>query len=207
MTTEILLHNNPTRHVSILLSHDGQSLSCTVDASRLPDEAWEELWKNGFTSDVNAEQLRLECRPAKDFRDRLDTTLSALRSALVIMGSNKSDRYPEISFLDYAERLVAEESQKDEKSSRTEKYRVSISRFRQFLQNLGKEELLLTNLNTHIIEAFNTFLLSDGLKKSTCAFYNRILQSIYHRGVKENLTADTCPFATVATQVRKPDTA
>lgn len=202
--TGISFIDTPSRHVAIVLERGGHTLSCDVDASGLPDMEWTNLKENGLPPVCDGSSTGVESSLTNHFQDRIATTLSTLGNALDLLVRSEAIGNKDVTFLEFARQLVEEERRETPASSRSEKYRVASARFASFLSSIGKEGLLLSNLNQPVISAFNTELLNEGLKPSTCAFYNRILQSIYRQGVKRGLAVDIKPFSGVATQFTAP---
>ena len=202
----VTLTDTPRRQARISVDHGDNCLTWTFDAVSLSTPAWDELCAHGFTPPIPDAVLRGESGEVRAFRDRIDTVISTLQGAVNRLERNQ-DRGGDspdcdISFLDFADQTVKSEKESGQSPSRVAKYRVAISRLRRHLLSIGKDDILLRNLNTAVIDSFNRALVSDGLKDSTRAFYNRILAAIYNRGVKEGLTIDNAPFANVATQHR-----
>lgn len=205
MPTVVTLTDTPRRQARISVGQGDNCLTWTFDAVSLSTVAWEQLRAHGFGNSITDSIVMHECREARDFRDRVATVVSTLQGAANQLERNISqdvDMAGGITFLDYAYDTVSREKDSGESPSRVAKYRVAISRLRRHLQSIGKDDILLRNLNTSVIDSFNRALMTDGLKDSTRAFYNRILAAIYNRGVRDGLTADNSPFSNVATQHR-----
>lgn len=201
----ITLSDTPRRQARVSVGHGDNCLTWTFEAVSLSTSAWNQLRANGFDPSIPEDVLMTECREVRDFRDRVATVVSTLQGAVNQLERNhdQAAATPEgISFLDYADAAVSCEKESGQSPSRVAKYRIAVSRLRRHLLSIGKDDILLRNLNTAVIDGFNRALASEGLKDSTRAFYNRILAAIYNRGVKEGLTIDNCPFANVATQHR-----
>lgn len=201
----VTLTDTPRRQAHISVDHGDNCLTWTFDAVSLSATAWDELCAHGFNPAIPDTVLREECGEVRAFRDRIATIVSTLQGAVDRLERNQDGgTCPDsnISFLDFADRTVKNEKESGQSPSRVAKYRVAISRLRQYLLAVGKEEIFLRNLNTSVIDDFNRVLLTEGLKDSTRAFYNRILAAIYNRGVRDGLTPDNTPFANVHTQHR-----
>lgn len=201
----VTLTDSPRRQARVSVDHGDNCLTWTFDAVSLSESAWDELRAHGFSPAIPETVLKTECSEVRDFRDRVTTVVSTLQGAVKQLELNREQATSTpvgVSFLDYADSAVTSEKESGESPSRVAKYRVAISRLRRHLLSIGKDDILLRNLNTAVIDSFNHALVSDGLKDSTRAFYNRILAAIYNRGVKEGLTIDNAPFANVATQHR-----
>jgi len=207
MSAEITLSDNPRRQARISVGNGDNKLTWTFDAPGISDAAWQQLIADGINDSLPESVLMTESREARDFRDRIATVISTLKGAMNILERDHMlDGVDEESFLDFADRIIQEEKASGDSPSRVDKYRVAVSRLRQYLIGIGKEGILLRNLNAGIIDGFDNHLSADGLKESTRAFYNRILVAIYNRGVRMGLSADNSPFANVATQHREKPT-
>lgn len=202
----VTLTDSPRRQARIAVDHGGNCLTWTFDAVSLSATAWDELCAHGFHPAIPDTVLRKESGEVRAFRDRIATIISTLQGAVDRLERSQDpggdSPAGNISFLDFADRAVQSEKESGQSPSRVAKYRVAISRLRQYLLSVGKDDILLRNLNTSVIDNFNLSLVADGLKDSTRAFYNRILAAIYNRGVRDGLTPDNTPFANVATQHR-----
>lgn len=206
MVAEISLSNTPRRQAHISVGTGENKLTWTFDAPGISDTAWQELLAHGFAPDIDDMRLSGESREARDFRDRISTVVATLNGAVALLERDHAYEGHEERFLDYAAKIIQQERESGESPSRVDKYRVAISKFRQYLRLVNKEEILFRNLNAEIIEGFDKSLANEGLRESTRAFYNRILVAIYNRGVKQGISADNSPFANVATQYRQVTT-
>lgn len=202
MTAEILLTDSPRRQARIAVGSGDNKLTWTFDAPGISDVVWQELTCHGFSKEMDPAILKGETREARDFRDRVSTVIATLTGAVM---SLERDRMVEGErrFLDYAEKIIRQEKESGQSPSRVDKYKVAVSRFRQYLQATNRDDILFRNLNTEVIEGFDKYLSKEGLQDSTRAFYNRILAAIYNRGVKQGESADNSPFANVSTQHRQ----
>lgn len=201
----VTLSDTPRRQARISVDHGGNSLTWTFEAVSLSPLAWRELLIHGFSPDLSDDILRRESGETRAFRDRIALVVSTLQRAAARLDRDDNgldSPVADVSFLDFADRILADENESGHSPSRVAKYRVAISRLRRHLLAVGKADIHLCNLNTSVIDNFNQSLRADGLKDSTRAFYNRILAAIYNRGVKDGLTPDNAPFANVDTQHR-----
>lgn len=205
MSVNVRLTESPKRQALITLTSEGQELSCSIDAPVIDSVAWRRLQSEGFDESSVTSSYK-EDIVAKEFRDRIATAVATLKNAAGLLDRNRAFVGDNVSFLQFAERVICEENSTRQSISKTEKYRVATSRFNQYLTDIGKKDLLIRNLNSDIIEDFDRKLEKDGLKPSTIAFYNRILGAIYLRGVRQGLSVDNRPFATVTTQYREKTT-
>lgn len=81
-----------------------------------------------------------------------------------------------------------------------ETYKSTLSSFRRFRND---RDILLAHITPAVIEAYEMFLKTSGLKMNTISFYMRILRAAYNRAVKEGLTQDSKPFRNVYTGIGK----
>lgn len=203
MSISVKLIDRPWRKAIITIADNGQKLAYTLYSPSISDEAWSQLMEHGFNEDTDGIGFRDEENPeTREFRDRIASVTALLKGAIGQLEKNNCLAGKGESFVSFTDRIIEEDRISGETASKLEKYRITLSRFRRYLSSIGKEELLVSNLSSDIIEGFNSFLLTKGLKRSTVAFYNRILGAIYNRAIKLGVTADNTPFANVTTQVR-----
>lgn len=206
MVTEITLSETPRRQAKITVGNGDNLLTWTFDAPGISDNAWRQLLAHGFDGNNTGANLQPEDREALDFRDRVASVVATLNSAVESLERNRTFDHPEESFISFSDRMIKEDQEAGITASRTNKYIASVSRFKRYLQSVGKEGILLSNLNADMMTDFDNVMSAEGLQPSTRAFYNRTLLSIYLRGVKAGLTIDNAPFSKVATQYRQPTT-
>lgn len=202
MTAEIKLDETSKRRVSITISAGESVLTWSFDAIDVSNKSWNELNTHGFGNNLSPKSLANECSESRKLRDRIATIITTLKRTVKLLEENRKYYDNNERFIDYANRIINQEIESKHSQSKVAKYKVAISKFQQFLRQAGKEDILLSNINSDVIESFNKELHHDRLKISTIAFYNRILVAIYNRSVKEGKTADNTPFANVATQHR-----
>lgn len=205
MVTEITLSETPRRQAKITVGNGDNLLTWTFDAPGISDNAWRQLLAHGFDAN-NTGAPPPEDREALDFRDRVASVVATLNSAVESLERNRTFDHPGESFISFSDRMIKEDQEAGITASRTNKYIASVSRFKRYLQSVGKEGILLSNLNADMITDFDNVMSAEGLQPSTRAFYNRTLLAIYLRGVKAGLTIDNAPFSKVATQYRQPTT-
>lgn len=205
MVTEITLSETPRRQAKITVGNGDNLLTWTFDAPGISDNAWRQLLAHGFDAN-NTGAPPPEDREALDFRDRVASVVATLNSAVESLERNRTFDHPGESFISFSDRMIKEDQEAGITASRINKYIASVSRFKRYLQSVGKEGILLSNLNADMMTDFDNVMSAEGLQPSTRAFYNRTLLSIYLRGVKAGLTIDNAPFSKVATQYRQPTT-
>lgn len=214
----VMLSEIPRRSVTLTVQSAGQSLTYTVPATSLSNRSWQLLFLHGFPeyepraatisesetrSSSGVELYISEGKEVKLFRDRLATIVSNLKIALRRLSDSLNFASDTPTFIKFAESLV-EEDRKAGNNSRADKYSTALSQLRRFLHNSAHLDLLPCNFNSDIVKAYNRALKLRGLKPSTIAFYNRILQAIYNKAVSLSLTPDNAPFDSVITQSPKP---
>lgn len=82
-------------------------------------------------------------------------------------------------------------------------YRSASNSFARFLQARKKKDVSFKKLTSVLIADYEAWLQVDGLCKNTTSFYIRILQSVYHKAVRQGLTDDRKPFVGVYRGVAK----
>ena len=82
----------------------------------------------------------------------------------------------------------------------SETYTSTLNSFKQFREN---KDVLLNQMNSDLIVAYETYLKSKGVCPNTSSFYMRILRAIYNRAVDKGLTPQNHPFKRVYTGVDK----
>lgn len=73
----------------------------------------------------------------------------------------------------------------------------SFMRFRGFI------DISFNRIDKNVIEQYEAYLKSKGLKRNTSSFYMRILRTAYKQAVEDGLTADNRPFHKVYTGIDK----
>lgn len=82
-------------------------------------------------------------------------------------------------------------------------YHSTRNSFSRFLQTRKKQEVSFKKLTPLLIADYEAWLQVDGLCKNTTSFYIRVLQSVYHKAVRQGLTDDRKPFLGVYRGVAK----
>ncbi len=201
----VALSEVPVRNAVVTLMGGTQSLTYGISATSLSDRGWQLLFLHGFP-DINQPDgatprtvFMSEPHEVREFRDRVATIIVTLTATLTQLKANSDFTGNDVTFLEFAARQV-EEEQKLGNESRAEKYRSATARFKRFLKRHSRLDLLVRNLNAATVDAFNSELSLQGLKPSTIAFYNRILNALYNKAVRLSLTPDNAPCAAVPTQ-------
>lgn len=89
---------------------------------------------------------------------------------------------------------------KDRKKSKVKSYTTTLKSFSRFRND---KELLPEEVNSDIIEAYETYLESVKVCPNTISFYMRNLRAIYNRAVAKELTVQRFPFKQVYTGIDK----
>lgn len=82
----------------------------------------------------------------------------------------------------------------------SETYAATLSSFQKFRNN---EDMMLCNLNSDVMEAFEAWHLAKGNSLNTISFYNRILRAVYNRAFEEEIVDNCYPFRHVYTGIEK----
>lgn len=86
------------------------------------------------------------------------------------------------------------------KTRTSETYITTLNSFKRFRNN---SDLKINELNSSILQSYETYLLNKGLTKNTSSFYMRILRAVYNRAVEQELTCNRNPFKHVYTGIDK----
>lgn len=79
-------------------------------------------------------------------------------------------------------------------------YRAALSSFKRFRQD---EDIMLDAIDARLIEDYEDYLRSQGIKPNTTSFYNRILRAVYNRAVEAEIIDQRHPFRRIYTGVDK----
>lgn len=104
-----------------------------------------------------------------------------------------------ISLFNEMEKAISRLSQNG-KTRTSQTYATTLRSFRKFRHG---EDLLLENLTSDVMEAYQAWLQQQGVARNTVSFYIRILRAVYNRAVEEELTENHHPFRHVYTGVDK----
>lgn len=108
-------------------------------------------------------------------------------------------RPPGFSVFEFMRRQM-ERKQKMKRTGTFQTYRNAVTRFREFRK---KKDLTFEELTDELIEDYQSWLVSRGLKKNTIAYYLRMLRTLYHRAVNAHLTEKRPIFQMVQTSFVK----
>lgn len=81
-----------------------------------------------------------------------------------------------------------------------ERYTTVINSFERFL---GKNDVLLDEIDSNLMVKYETFLKSRGVCPNTSSYYMRGLRAIYNRAIEKELTLQCYPFRHVYTGIDK----
>lgn len=89
-----------------------------------------------------------------------------------------------------------------------ETYQVTLNSFRKFMASRSglpaeSEDMMLDNLNSEIMEAYEAWQRARGISPNTISFYTRILRAVYNRAVEEEIIENRYPFRHVYTGIGK----
>lgn len=82
----------------------------------------------------------------------------------------------------------------------SETYNAAFSSFKQFRK---QGDLLLREIDSEVITAYEAYLKAKGLSRNTCSFYLRNLRAVYNRAVDKGLIQQRYPFKHVYTGVER----
>ena len=82
----------------------------------------------------------------------------------------------------------------------SETYRATLSSFMHFCEG---REVLLAEIDSALMQQYESYLRKKGVIKNTISFYMRNLRAIYNRAVERNLTTQRYPFKSVYTGIDK----
>ena len=103
------------------------------------------------------------------------------------------------NFFSFMENIIF--SLKENGKRRTsETYYTTLNSFKHFRNN---NDLAIDEINSNMIQMYETYLLNKGLTRNSSSFYMRILRAVYNRAVEKELTANRNPFKHVYTGIDK----
>ena len=82
----------------------------------------------------------------------------------------------------------------------SETYATTLNSFRRFRVDT---DVNLVDIDSGLMEAYESYLKRSGLSPNTISFYLKHLRAIYNRAVDEELTIDRRPFKRVSTSIEK----
>lgn len=115
----------------------------------------------------------------------------------VIMAFNQYEG--KYSLFHFMENLIVKLRQNG-KIRTSETYTVTLNSFRKFRQN---KDIMLDNLTSETMEAYEAWLHGNGAVPNTVSFYIRILRAVYNRAVDQEIIQNSYPFRHVYTGVGK----
>ena len=81
-----------------------------------------------------------------------------------------------------------------------ETYSTTLNSFRRFR---GGEDILLTDINSSLLQSYEYYLRCNELSPNTVSFYMKHLRAVYNRAVEDGLILDRKPFKRVFTAIEK----
>ncbi len=103
------------------------------------------------------------------------------------------------SFFTYMERMVAQYWRQGQYRT-SETYSTTLNSFRRFR---GDVDVKLEDVNSELLEAYESYLKQNSLSPNTISFYMKHLRAVYNRAVDDELIADKRPFKRVSTSIEK----
>ena len=103
------------------------------------------------------------------------------------------------SFFSYMERTVAQYWRQGQFRT-SETYHTTLNSFRRFR---GDVDVKLEDVNSELLEAYESFLRQGSLSPNTISFYMKHLRAVYNRAVDDGLIVDKRPFKRVSTSIEK----
>ena len=79
-------------------------------------------------------------------------------------------------------------------------YKATLNSYMRFRD--GKD-LALKDLDEDMAQAYETWLMNNGVRRNTSSFYMRILRAVYNRAVKKKIIRQEFPFCSVYTGIDK----
>ena len=77
------------------------------------------------------------------------------------------------------------------------------STLRSFMRFRGGKDLALKDLDEDMVQAYEAWLMNNGVRRNTSSFYMRILRAVYNRAVKKKIIRQEFPFCSVYTGIDK----
>lgn len=75
--------------------------------------------------------------------------------------------------------------------------------FNSFMRFTNGEDVSLSEMDSDMMVAYETYLKVNGVSMNTISFYMRILRAVYNRAVEQGITLQRYPFKHVYTGVCK----
>ena len=105
----------------------------------------------------------------------------------------------EYSLFNYMESMIAKLKQNG-KIRTSETYSAALNSFKKFRND---EDIMLDCINTEVMEAYEAWHHNRGNIPNPISFYTRILRTVYHRAVEDDIIENRNPFRHVYTGVDK----
>ncbi len=138
--------------------------------------------------DINKLQsiiMKLENKQEKHFNDNITSTIHTQTNEQSLSG--------------FMQNVIAQLKQIG-KVRTSENY---LSTLKCFMRFRNGKDILLKDIDSDLMLAYEYYLHSRGLTKNTISFYMRILRAVYNRAVEKDLTSNRSPFRYVYTGVDK----
>lgn len=103
------------------------------------------------------------------------------------------------SFFGYMERMISQYLRQGQNRT-SETYATTLSSFRKFR---GDVDISVEDVNSELMEAYESYLKQNNLAPNTISFYMKHLRAVYNRAVDDDLVADKRPFKRVSTSIEK----
>lgn len=130
------------------------------------------------------------------FRD-LSSSGSALTADMLVAEFQR--RSSGHSFFGYMERMVTQYLRLGQ-SRTSETYATTLSSFRRFR---GEVDVNIEDVNSELMEAYESYLKRNFLAPNTISFYMKHLRAAYNRAVDDDLVVDKRPFKRVSTSIER----
>lgn len=82
-----------------------------------------------------------------------------------------------------------------------ENYKSSGRSLKDYLQVNGKKDVVLGKVDQQLMSGYQHWLWERGVHRNTSVFYLRNLHAVYNKAVRQGLTVDRHPFASVCTSI------
>lgn len=108
-------------------------------------------------------------------------------------------RQQQQSFFNFMESVIVRLRELGKRRT-SENYTVALNSLRRFRND---QDILLDGFNPDLMEAYEAYLIEQGLIPNSRSFHMRTLRAVYNRAVEKELTEDSHPFRHVYTGVDK----
>lgn len=143
------------------------------------------------------ERIRWDMERLIKIDKRLETTGLSYTADDVIEEFNKYvNNY---SLFNFMENIIVKLKQNG-KVRTAETYKVTLNSFKKFRKD---EDIMLDNLTSEIMEAYEAWHHNRGVTPNSISFYTRILRAVYNRAVENDIIENRNPFKHVYTGVDK----